>query len=78
MPSGFPLASIVKKGIAEFKKLARKRSNSIIHIRKGIAGYDLNKVLLANGLESRVIVIRRISRRKNKKTGKWKRNILLL
>jgi len=63
---------VVKKGIAKFKKLARNKNKSIIHIRKGIAGYDLGKVFLANGLETRVVVIRRISRRKNKKTGKWK------
>jgi len=62
---------IVKEGKAQFKKLARRKHFSIIPLAKGVAGLDLGWVNLAPGIEVRLMIIRRITRRKHRKTGKW-------
>lgn len=64
--------SAVKEGIRSFKILARKKSPAIIPVSKGVAILDLGWVSLSDGIQTRLIIVRRISRRKNKKTGKWK------
>jgi hypothetical protein len=63
--------NVVKEGKALFKKLARRKHFSIIPLAKGVSGLDLGLVSLASGLEIRLMIIRRITRRKNRKTGKW-------
>lgn len=64
--------SVVSAGIRSFKQLARKKSSAIISVAKGISILDGGIVTLVNGVHTRVIIVRRISRRKNRKTGKWK------
>lgn len=64
--------SVVSAGIRSFKQLARKKSSAIIAVARGISILDLGRVTLDNGVQTRVIIVRRISRRKNRKTGKWK------
>jgi hypothetical protein len=65
-PAGF---KVVKDGRQCFKKLARKNSSRIIHVTKGIAILDMGQVTLKNGVKTRLIIVRRISRKK--KAGKW-------
>jgi hypothetical protein len=60
---------VVKDGRQRFKKLARENSSLIIPISKGIAILDMGQVTLKNGVETRLIIVRRISRKK--KNGKW-------
>jgi hypothetical protein len=64
--------SVVSAGIRSFKQLARKKSSTIIAVAKGITILDLGFVTLDKGVHTRIIIVRRISRRKNRKTGKWK------
>ena len=64
--------SVVSAGIRSFKQLARKKSSAILAVAKGVAILDVGQVTLDNGVQTRVILVRRISRRKNRKTGKWK------
>jgi hypothetical protein len=64
--------SVVREGIRSFKQLARKKSSAIISVAKGISLLDVGVVTLDNGLQTRVIIVRRISRRKHRNTGKWK------
>ena len=59
-------------GIRSFTQLARKKSSAIIAVAKGIAILDVGHVTLDNGVHIRVIIVQRISRRKHRKTGKWK------
>lgn len=61
--------NVVKDGITLFKKLARKNSSRIVRIKKGVAVCDLGQVLLQNGVRTRIVIVRRISRKK--KDGKW-------
>jgi len=56
-------------GKSLFKKLAGKKSPAIITAGKGIALYDMKKVALANGLKTRIVIVRRINR--TKKKGRW-------
>ena len=68
--------SAVKKGIRSFKILAREKSPSIIPTAtKGVALLDLGWVTLSGGIQTRLIIIRRISRRKNRQMEN--ENILL-
>jgi hypothetical protein len=60
---------VVKDGRQRFKKLAREKSALIIPISKGIAILDMGQVTLKNGVQTRLIIVRRISRKK--KNGKW-------
>ncbi len=64
----------LKKGKKLFKKLAKKKSYKIIHIKKGNAIMDLGLVNVAKQYTKpvlrRVILCRRIHRRK--KNGNWK------
>ena len=62
----------VKHGIKLFKELSRKNSCRIIHIKKGVAICDLGYVTLKNGVRTRIIIVRRISR--TKKNGRMKVN----
>jgi len=64
--------SAVKKGKELFKRLARKKSSAIIAVAKGVSVYDAGTVVLSGGIETRLLIIRRISRRKNRTTGRWK------
>jgi len=63
--------SVVKTGIRSFTQLARTKSSAIISVAKGISILDLGRVTLDNGVQTRVLIVRRISRRKHRKTGKW-------
>lgn len=62
----------IKEGIATFKTLARMNSSRIIHMTKGIAILDIGWITLANGVSTRVVVVRRISRKR--KNGKLRIN----
>lgn len=64
--------SVVSAGIRSLKQLARQKSSAIISVAKGIAILDVGRVTLDNGVHTRVIIVRRISRRKNRHTGRWK------
>lgn len=65
--------SVVKLGIESFKKLARQGSPAIISTStKGVSVLDLGWVNISDGMQTRIIIVRRISRRKNRKTGRWK------
>lgn len=64
--------SAVKSGIESFKKAARKKSSQIVSVAKGVAITDLGRVMIAPGTETRIIIVRRISRKKNRRTGKRK------
>jgi hypothetical protein len=69
---GAPITfSVVKAGVESFKKIARQGSSAIIFVKKGVAILNLGKVTLKNGIQLRLIIVRRISRKKNRKTGKW-------
>jgi len=63
--------NVVKNGIKCFKELARESSSRIIHVTKGIAILDMGQVTLKNGVQTRLIIVRRISRKK--KDGKWQK-----
>lgn len=63
--------TLVKKGKKLFKKLARKKSSRILSVARGVSLLDLGWQSLP-GLDTRVILVRRIQRRKSKKNGKWK------
>lgn len=67
-PSTF---NAVKEGKQLFKKLALKKHRSIVSVAKGVSVLDLGKVSI-HGIDTRIVIVRRIQRRKNKKTGKWK------
>jgi len=62
--------TVVKNGIKLFKELARKNSSRIIRVAKGIAVCDLGEVTLKNGVLTRIVIVRRISRKKI--DGIWK------
>jgi len=62
----------VKDGIESFKTPARKKSSSVIHVSEGIAVLDLGRVSLTSGIQTRIIVVRRINRKRKK--GKWQIN----
>ena len=64
--------SAVKKGIKAFKKAARQKSPAVISAAKGVSIMDLGRVTICPGVETRIIIVRRISRKKNRRTGKWK------
>lgn len=64
--------AVVSEGIKCFKQLARRRSSSIIPVAKGVSVYDCGRVLLSGRAGTRLLIVRRISRRKNRKTGKRK------
>ena len=59
--------AVVKKGRKIFKTLARKKSSLIIPVAKGISIYDLGQVVFANNVQSRIIIVRRIGRKKTEK-----------
>ncbi len=61
--------NVVKNGIRLFKELPRKNSARIILIKKSVAICDLGQVSLKNGVRTRIIIVRRISR---KKDGRWR------
>ncbi len=63
--------NVVKAGKARCKSLARRKHFSIIPLAKGVSGLDLGVVSFAPGLEARLMIVRRITRRKHRKTGKW-------
>jgi hypothetical protein len=62
----------VKDGKLLFKRLARQNSSRILPVAKGVSVVDLGYVQLPGNLQTRLVIVRRISRRKNKKTGTWK------
>lgn len=61
----------VKEGKALFKRLARQKSSRIQAVGKGVALLDLGEVPLGEAVSTRLLIVRRIRRRKNKTTGKW-------
>ncbi len=67
-PSTF---SVVKQGRQDFKRLSRKKHHSIVPLTKGVSALDLGEVLIGD-VATRIIIVRRIQRRKNRKTGTWK------
>jgi len=62
----------VQEGKALFKRLARRKSSRILPVAKGVSVLDLGNVHLGDRVYTRLLIVRRMSRRKNKKTGKWK------
>lgn len=69
MPGAF---NVVKEGKARFKRLARQKHSSLVALSKGVTGLDCGWVEIAPGVLVRLMIIRRITRRKHRKTGKWK------
>ena len=67
-PSTF---AVVKQGRRDFKLLSRKKHYSIVPLTKGVSALDLGDVLIED-IATRIIIVRRIQRRKNRKTGQWK------
>ena len=63
--------NVVKAGKVRFKSLARRKHFSIIPLAKGVSGLDLGLVSFAPGVDARLLIVRRITRRKHRKTGKW-------
>jgi len=47
--------------------ICQKKSSLIIPVAKGISIYDLGQVVFANNVQSRIIIVRRISRKKTEK-----------
>lgn len=68
MPGTF---NIVKEGKARLKRLARRKHSSLVALNKGVTGLDCGWVEIAPGVQVRLLIIRRITRRKHRKTGKW-------
>ena len=62
----------VSEGTELLKSLARGKSSRIVHAGKGIVLLDLGWVTLTNGVQTRIVIVRRINRKK--KNGKWHRN----
>jgi hypothetical protein len=62
----------VKEGKALFKRLARQKSSRIQAVGKGVSLLDLGVVPLGKGVSTRLLIIRRIRRWKNRTTGQWK------
>jgi hypothetical protein len=62
----------VKEGKRLFQQKARKKHPAIVSLAKGVSALDVGSVPLAPGLRTRLILIRRITRRKERKTGKWR------
>jgi len=62
----------VKEGITRFKRLARQKHRSIVRLNKGVSALDLGQIPLSSDVSTRLIVVRRISRRKNRRTNKWR------
>ena len=60
----------VKDGIKLFGQLSRKKSSRIVSAGKGVALPDLGEITLENGVRTRLVIVRRISR--TKKKGVWK------
>jgi hypothetical protein len=68
MPGTF---NAVKEGKARLKRLARRKHSSLVALSKGVTGLDCGWVMIAPGVSVRLMIVRRITRRKNRKTGKW-------
>ncbi len=64
--------TVVKEGILLFKQRARANHYSIIGIGKGVSAMDLGHVELQKGLFTRLVLLRKIYRRKSKRTGRWR------
>ncbi len=64
--------TLVKEGKARLKRLARRKHASLVALNKGVTGLDCGWVEIAPGGQIRLLIIRRITRRKHRKTGKWK------
>ncbi len=64
--------TVVKDGISLFKTLARKGSSRIVRVAEGVAVCDIGQVTLKNGVRTRIVIVRRISRKK--KNGRWQVN----
>jgi hypothetical protein len=69
MPGTF---TVVKDGKARLQRLARRKHASLLALNKGVTGRDCGWVEIAPGVLVRLMIIRRITRRKHRKTGKWK------
>jgi hypothetical protein len=69
MPGTF---TVVKEGKARLKRLARQKHSSLVALSKGVTGLDCGWVEIAPGVRVRLLIIRRITRRKHRKTGQWK------
>jgi hypothetical protein len=61
--------NVVKEGIEKFGQLSRQKSSRIVHAGKGIALLDIGQVSLKGGIQTRLLIVRRISRKKKK--GIW-------
>jgi hypothetical protein len=64
--------NVVKEGKARLKRLARRKHASLVALNTGVTGLDCGWVEIAPGVLVRLMIIRRITRRKHRKTGKWK------
>jgi hypothetical protein len=62
----------VKEGKRLFQQKARQNHYTIVPLAKGVSALDVGIVPLAAGLSTRLIIIRRITRRKDRKTGTWR------
>ncbi len=64
--------NVVKDGIRFFKELSRKKSDLIVHMKKGVAICDLGEITSDDGVRTRIIIVLRISR--TRKNGKLRVN----
>lgn len=64
--------TVVKAGKRLFQQKARKKQHAIIPLAKGVSALDVGIVPLATALSTRLMIIRRITRRKDRKTGRWR------
>ena len=55
---------VVKGGIRLFAQPARKKSSQIVSTAKGVAVPDMGEVTLENGARTRIVIVRRITRKK--------------
>jgi hypothetical protein len=68
MPDTF---NAVKDGRSRLKRLARQKHSSLVALSKGVTGLDCGWVMIAPGVSVRLMIVGRITRRKNRKTDKW-------
>lgn len=64
--------TVVKDGKARLKRLARRKHASLVALSHGVTGLDCGRVEIAPDVVVRLLIIRRMTRRKHRNTGKWK------
>lgn len=72
-PRGAPSPlNTVKEGKRLFQQKARKKHDPIVPLATGVSALAMGVVPLAPGLRTRLIIMRRITRHKDRTTGSWR------